>query len=171
MPIYEFYCSRCHTCFQFLSRRIDTTSRPPCPACGRVLSREVSPFATLRKGGSDRDAEADGDEAGFPVDDHRLEQAMAQMAGDLDAIQEDDPRQAAGLMRKFSQLTGMRFKGSIEEAIARMEGGEDPESVEADLGEALEDDNPFELADGGKAGSLRRLLSGPRRDPTLYEMD
>ncbi len=168
MPIYEFYCPPCHTLYQFLARRIDTTSQPPCPDCARALKREVSAFAALRNRGDA--AEGEGDDADFPIDEQRMEQAMSQMAGDLEHIDESDPKQAAALMRKFSSLTGMRFKGGVEEAIARMEAGEDPESVEAELGDALEGDDPFEMAGETRGGRLRRLLTGPRRDPILHEM-
>lgn len=167
MPIYEFYCSSCHMVFSFLSRRVDTVSRPPCPKCSELLQREISPFSALLK----RSGAADEDREDFPVDDSRLEQAMQQMTGDLENINEDDPRQAADLMRKFSRLSGLRFKGSVEEAISRMEAGEDPEEVESSLaGELEEDDNPFDLDQSNRAGGWRRLLAEPRRDRELREM-
>ena len=28
MPVYEFYCADCHTVFNFLARRVDTTASP-----------------------------------------------------------------------------------------------------------------------------------------------
>ena len=59
----------------------------------------------------------------------------------------------------------------MREALRRMEAGEDPEKVEAELGDVLEAD-PF--AGGGEDAAkprtrLRRLLP-PSVDPTLYEM-
>ncbi|MCK4728291.1 MAG: zinc ribbon domain-containing protein, partial [Desulfobacterales bacterium] len=33
MPIYEFYCEDCNTIFNFFSRSVNTTKRPPCPRC------------------------------------------------------------------------------------------------------------------------------------------
>ncbi len=130
-------------------------------------------FAHPRRGAGEA-PEGESAEGDLPIDDARLEQAMEHMAGDLEGIDDDDPRQAAQLMRKFSNLTGMRFKGSIEEAIARMEAGEDPEAIEEELGDALDDEDPFELegATGGPGRAARRWRAhvAPRRDPTLYEL-
>jgi hypothetical protein len=56
-----------------------------------------------------------------------------------------------------------------------MEKGEDPEKLEAEYGDVLDDDSMGEFGMGkgegetGSVGSLRRRLP-PRRDPTLYEM-
>ena len=79
-------------------------------------------------------------------------------------------RQAAQLMRKFSNMTGMEFGPNMQEALRRMEAGEDPEAVEADLGEALEKEDPFaaEAAAGGRKGVRR---PPPRRDEKLYELE
>ena len=166
MPIYEFYCDACHAVFSFLSRRVDSRTCPRCPACRGRLKREVSAFAAPR---SRADGEA-GDDGDFPLDEQRMETAMERMAGDLESIDENDPRQAARLMRKFSDLAGMRLKGGVEEAIARMEAGEDPEAVEADLGDALEEDSPFEPQNAKRPAGRARQRRGLRRDPKLYEM-
>jgi hypothetical protein len=61
------------------------------------------------------------------------------------------------------------------EMLARMEKGEDPEKLEAEYGDVLDDDSMSDLGLGerergkGASGTLRRRLP-PRRDPTLYEM-
>jgi hypothetical protein len=66
----------------------------------------------------------------------------------------------------------MAFNPAVEEAIGRMERGEDPEALEEEYGDALDAENPFLPAGpGGKLrGLARRLLAGPRRDPTLYDL-
>ncbi len=47
MPIYEYYCTRCHGRFQHLAKRIGEAA-PPCPRCGNLdVSRQVSAAATL----------------------------------------------------------------------------------------------------------------------------
>lgn len=169
MPIYEFYCKPCHTIFSFLSKRIDTGSRPTCPTCAKRLQREVSLFSATQGGRTEGEGEDGMDD--LPIDEARLEQAMESMAGDLEGMNEDDPRQAAQLMRKFSSLTGMQFNEGIEEAISRMEAGEDPEAIESELGDALDGDDPFVMEGaGGKGKQLLRRFLGPRRDPTLYDM-
>lgn len=161
MPIYEFYCPDCHRLFSFLSRGMNTTKRPMCPRCRRRrLQRQVSLFAVT--GG----AEEGGGGEELPVDDAKMEQAMEMLAGEAEGLDENDPRQAAGLMRKFSQLTGMAYGEHLEEALRRMEAGEDPEAIEAEMGDLLEGEEPF--AAGGKPG--RRRDAPPTRDQTLYEM-
>jgi putative FmdB family regulatory protein len=163
MPIYEFYCDRCNTIFSFLSRSINTTGRPACPTCGRPkLDRQVSAFAATGR------AKEDGGDDGLPVDDARMEQAMETLAGEAERMNEDDPKQAAGLMRRLSQMTGMELGPGMKEALKRLEAGEDPDAIEADLGDRIEAEEPF-LAPGGKGkGGTRR--PPPRRDAKLYEM-
>lgn len=168
MPIYEFYCAECHRLFSFLSRTVDTTKRPTCPRCGRPdLARHVSSFA-ISKG---RKEEPAGSESMPDVDESRLEQALASLAGEAEGMSEDDPRQAARLMKKLFDATGMPVGAGMAEALKRMEAGEDPEKIEAEMGDVLEDD-PFAGPAEPKKGlrALRRELLPPSVDPGLYEM-
>lgn len=170
MPIYEFFCPDCNMLFSFLSRSVNTSARPDCPRCRRrKLSRQVSIFAAGR-GGRSEGAEG-GDEGGdLPIDDSRMESAVEQLAGEVEGISDDDPRKAAEVMRKFSRMTGLKFGERLEDALGRMESGEDPESIENDLGdEAGEDEEPF-LFEGGKKKGGPARPPAPRRDPTLYEL-
>jgi putative FmdB family regulatory protein len=166
VPIYEFYCVDCHTIFNFFSRRINTEKRPECPRCGRPqLERRLSVFA-ISKG---RQEEAGGEE--LPdLDDDRLESAMESMASEFEGLDEDDPKAMSRTMRKLFDAAGMTMGAGMEEALRRMEAGEDPEQVEAELGETLESENPFEQKARGKVASLRRRLLPPRVDPTLYDL-
>ncbi len=177
MPIYEFYCGHCHRVFSFLSRAVDTTRTPACPRCGRSgLARRASAFA-ISKGRSQEPMPETA--AGPEPDGGRLERAMEALAGDMDSIDENDPKQGARLMRKLFAATGMPVGTGMEEALRRMEAGEDPERIEEQLGGALEED-PLggllagESAEGGeqKTASLARLrrLLPPSHDPELYEM-
>ena len=163
MPIYEFYCHDCHTIFNFLSRRIDTTSRPKCPDCGKPkLERRMSVFS-ISKG---RTEESNGD---LPdLDEAQLERAMESMAGELENVDEDDPKTMGRVMRKLYQATGLKMGDGMEEALARMEAGEDPDAIESELGDALEGEDPFS---GGKPSlkNLRRQLP-PRVDKTLHDL-
>ena len=105
---------------------------------------------------------------------------MASLAGDLDSLDENDPKQGAQLMRKLFSATGMPVAGGMEEALRRMEAGEDPEKIEEEMGDVLEQD-PFGGLLGGEGGAsdadpetqrlsrLRRLLP-PTHDTELYEM-
>ena len=82
-------------------------------------------------------------------------------------ISEDDPRQAAQLMRKLTEATGLSLGSGMEEALHRLEKGEDPERIEAEMGDLLEGEEPF-LAEGRKGKSGRR--PAPRVDETLYDL-
>lgn len=163
MPIYEFYCSDCHTIFNFLSTRVDTEKRPDCPRCGRPrLERRASLFA-ISKGRKDHDEE---DEDLPDLDEAKMEQAMHLLSREAEGIDEDDPKQAAKLMRKLFDTTGLRMGAGMEEAMSRLERGEDPEQVEADLGDVLEGEDLFE----GPKKTLRRKLLPPEEDETLYDL-
>jgi len=172
MPIYEFYCGSCNTVFSFLSRRLGVSRVPGCPVCGCIVSREVSPFACLRRGKEG----ADGDGADDPlasVDDARMERAMEALSGELGNLDDADadPRDSARLFAKFADLTGMTFNPAVREALARIEAGADPDHVEAEFGEALNAANPFVTESGGSlCDILRRLRREPRRDPKLYDL-
>ena len=163
MPIYEFYCKGCHTIFNFFSKSINTTKRPKCPRCEvETLERQMSSFAMTGRA-KENDPMDD-----TPIDESKMEQAMQMLAGEAECIPEDDPRQAANLMRKLTRMTGLELGDGMEEALQRMESGEDPEQIEADMGEILESEDPF-LA-GAKKGSRRARRSAPKRDETLYDL-
>ena len=48
-------------------------------------------------------------------------------------------------MRKISDATGLSLGPQMEEALRRMEKGEDPERIEEEMGELLEGDDLFHL--------------------------
>ncbi len=153
--------------YSFFSKKIAADKQPSCPKCGKKrLQRQVSSFAMIgRKGGEE--AEED-----FPVDDEKMEKALTSLANEAENINEDDPRQAARLMRRLSGEMGIEYGESMEEALHRMESGEDPEAIESDMGELLDnEEEPFVFKEQKqrKAGGKKRR-SPPGRDPELYEM-
>ena len=162
MPVYEFYCGDCHTVFNFLSRRVNVDRRPPCPKCGRLeLERQVSRFAVSK-------GQKNGQGNGGPnLDEERLEKAMLSLAGEMEGMNENDPRQMARFMRKLTESTGMSPGPEIEEAISRLEAGEDPEKIEAELGDLADTETPFTRH--GFSG-LKRKLTPPAHDDTLYTL-
>lgn len=166
MPIYEFYCEDCNTIFNFLSRKVNTEKRPPCPRCQkRTLERLPSSFATLRRA---KGGEGDDD---FPLpdmDEAKLERAMSTLAQEAERMDEDDPRQAAQLMKKLSDMTGLNLGPAMEDALKRMEAGEDPDQIEAEMGDILEEEDPF--GPGGAKKGRRPIRRRPLRDETLYEL-
>jgi len=114
-------------------------------------------------GGEERDELDD-----LPIDESKMESAMEALASEAEGMNEDDPRAAAQLMRKFSSMTGMAFGDGMEAALSRLEAGEDPDSVEAEMGDIIENEEPFVM------GTVRRMRAAknrpPSRDETLYEM-
>jgi len=114
-------------------------------------------------------AKEDGDMDDLPFDEGKMEKAMNMLAGEAENINEDDPRQAANLMRKLTDMTGMELGSGMQEALKRMEAGEDPDAIEAEMGDLLEDEEPFLMPEkkGGKKGTKRMA---PRRDETLYDL-
>lgn len=164
MPIYEFYCSGCHVIFSFFSKSVNTSKRPLCPKCKhKRLERQVSSFSM---GGSGNDGSADD----LPIDERTMERAVTALAGEAEKIDGDDPRQAAGLMRKFSSMTGMKFGDGIDQAIGRMEAGEDPEKIESDMGDVIDAEEPFVSAGRKGSSTMSSQRSDPARDDNLYEM-
>ena len=171
MPVYEFYCRDCHTVFNFFSRRIDTTSRPACPRCGRPkLQRQVSRFATLGKAAAGHPIAGDGGEDLPPgMDESKMESLMESMARDADGLDEENPQQMARMMRKLHEAAGMPMDQRAEEAIRRMEAGESPEKIEEELGDLFGEDEPEAEATGVRSRKkLRR--SPPAVDSTLYDL-
>lgn len=160
MPIYEFYCTPCNTIFNFFSRSVNTTAAPACPRCQAPLERRMSLFACIGRA-AENDENAD-----LPIDESRFTDAMGKLAAEAEGLNEEDPRQAAGLMRKFSEMTGVKLGDGMQEALRRMAAGEDPDSIEADMGDILEQEDPF--APGG--GCAKRRRATPLRDETLYEL-
>ena len=102
MPIYEFYCEPCNTVFSFFSHGVNTVRIPACPGCRRPLKRQMSIFAKVSRGKED----PAGDDMP-PIDEAKMEKAMAMLAGEAEKLNEDDPRQAAQLMRKLTDATGI----------------------------------------------------------------
>ena len=166
MPIYEFYCRKCNTIYNFLSRKVQPDARPKCPACKTVkLDKEVSLFAAT---GRAKDASAD--EPVLPMDESKMEGALDALAREADSIADEDPRQVANLVRKFSDMTGMELSAGMKEAVGRLEAGEDPDTIEAALGDRLGKEDPFILPDKEKKARKASSRSAPRRDKTLHEM-
>jgi len=165
MPIYEFFCKDCNTIFNFFSRSVNTDKQPLCPRCREdTLERRMSTFATISR---DKGKE---DTGGPNLDEAKLGEAMALLAKEADHFNENDPRQVASLMRKFSQITGVNLGKRMEEAIRRIESGEDPEKVEAEMENLMEGEEPF-LLDEKKEGKAKPASRPPIIDETLYEME
>jgi putative FmdB family regulatory protein len=162
MPIYEFACPKCRKIFSFLSKRINPDRLPVCPKCGnKKLKKELSRFAMTRGLAEPAAGGGTGDEGPMPdMNDPRIARAMSEMERDLEHLDENNPKHMAHMMRKMKDLlpAGSMPK-ELDIAIKRLEAGEDPEKVEADMGDLL----GGMMSEGGAAGA------GYTKDSGLYD--
>ncbi len=91
---------------------------------------------------------------------------MDLLAREAEHMDEDDPKQAANLMRKLTDMTGLKMGSGMEEALTRMEAGEDPEQVEAEMGDILEEEDPFNFKEKSLKDSVKKQTLTV--DDTLY---
>jgi putative FmdB family regulatory protein len=168
MPIYEFACPKCRVIFNFFSQRVSPKRPPVCPKCGnKKMAKQMSSFAMPRGAKESTGAEDSGapDEAGMPnLDDPRVARAMSEMERDMAHMDENNPRHMAQMMRKMKDLMppGAMPK-EMETAIKRLEAGEDPEKIEADMGDVLGDFMGGPEAGGAGGGG------GYSHDAGLYD--
>jgi putative FmdB family regulatory protein len=164
MPIYEFACPQCRRIYNFLARRVNPDHLPVCPRCGgKKMTKQVSRFALSRKL-AEPAAKTDS-ESGEPpmpdLDDPRVERAMMELERDMEHLDENNPRHLAQMMKKMKDLMPPgSVPKELDVAIKRLEAGEDPEQIEADLGDVLGDFM------GGEAGGSS---GGYTRDSGLYD--
>ena len=169
MPIYEFACPKCRVIFNFLSRRVNPERPPTCPKCGnKKLVKQMSSFAMPRGARDAADADDFGpdDEGPMPkLDDPRVMRAMNEMERDMAHLDENNPKHMAHMMRKMKELLppGSMPK-EMDTAIKRLEAGEDPEKIEADMGDILGDFMGGADEEGGPGGG-----GGYSRDSGLYD--
>ncbi len=158
MPIYEYACPKCRVIFSFLSKRINPDRLPTCPKCGnKKMSRQMSKFALSRGLKEPSAPGAEGEGGPMPdFDDPRVERAMMEMERDMEHLDENNPKHMAHMMKKMKDLMppGSMPKG-LDIAIKRLEAGEDPEKIEADMGDVFGELMGGE-GEGGGAGSYKR---------------
>ncbi len=123
----------------------------------------MSTFATVGH------ATEDSSEMMAGMDETRMEEAFGSLMQEAEGMREDDPRQMASLMRSFTKKTGMNLGDTMEEAISRMEKGEDPDRVERELGDRLEGDDLFSF-ETIKRGVVSAQEASPDHDEKLYEL-
>lgn len=144
MPIYEFACPKCRVVFNFLSKRVNPEHLPVCPKCGnKKMSKQMSRFA-MPRGMKEPAAAAEGAAEGEPpmpdMDDPRVMRAMGELERDMEHIDENNPKHMAHMMRKMKDLMPAgTIPKELDVAIKRLEAGEDPEKIEADMGDVLGD--------------------------------
>jgi putative FmdB family regulatory protein len=168
MPIYEYACPKCRVIYSFLSKRLNPERSPVCPKCGnKKLSKEISRFAMTR--GLKEPAPKTDDAGSEPMpdfDDPRVERAMMEMERDMEHMDENNPRHMAHMMRKMKDLMPPgTVPKELDVAIKRLEAGEDPEKIEADMGDVLGDLMGGPDEEGGMGGGGGAYS----RDSGLYD--
>ena len=172
MPIYEFACPKCRKIYNFLSKRVQPDYSPDCPKCGnKNLVRQMSRFGMLKGGRQEESVPAEGeraaDEADMPdFEDPRVARAMGEMERDMEHLDENNPKHMAHMMKKMKDiLPAGALPKEMDIAIKRLEQGEDPEKIEADMGDlmgGLPGEEGPEGMGGGHGG-------GYGRDAGLYD--
>lgn len=171
MPIYEFACPKCRKIYSFLSKRVNPTHSPACPKCGsKKLEKQLSRFA-MTKGLKEPAAgggPGEGEEGMPDFDDPKIAAAMNELERDMDHMDENNPKHMAHMMRKMKDVMPPgAVPKEMDDAIRRLEAGEDPEKIEADMGDLLggmggEED---EMGMGGGFGGG----GGYSKDAGLYD--
>ena len=171
MPIYEFACPKCRKIYSFLSKRVNPTHSPVCPKCGnKKLEKQLSRFA-MTKGLKEPAAGGAGEEGeggeGMPdFDDPKIAAAMSELERDMDHMDENNPKHMAHMMRKMKDVMPPgTVPKEMDEAIKRLEAGEDPEKIEADMGDLLGGLGEDEGGMGGGFGGG----GGYSKDAGLYD--
>ncbi len=168
MPIYEFYSPDTNRIYSFFARSLaQGRAVPRCPDHPTArMERMLSRFAVT---GQAKDRE----QAPIEANDPRMERVMMEMEHEMSSLSEDnpDPRALGRLMRKMTDATGQPLPPAMQQMLARLEKGEDPEKLEQEYGEAMQNmeqqfgaENEVE-----KSGPVARPKP-PVRDPALYEM-
>lgn len=168
MPIYEYACPKCRVIFNFLSKRVKPGRLPVCPKCGnKKMTKQMSRFA-MSRGLKEPAAKPEPESGGPPTpdfDDPRMEHAMIEMERDMEHLDENNPKHMAHMMRKMKDLMPPgTVPKELDVAIKRLEAGEDPEKIEADMGDVLGDFMGGPDEEGGMGGG------GPyQHDSGLYD--
>ena len=171
MPIYEFFCPDNRRIYSFFARSLrfaDTVPRCPDHPKWR-MEKMLSGFAITGRA-KEKSPDAPGDD----FDDAKMEAAMGEMEREFGHVAESDnpdPRALAKMMRRMGEMTGQKMPAQMDEVIARLEKGEDPDRLEAEYGDVFD---AMDSADGA-AGEDRTKTKARRarrvtRDPKLHEM-
>ena len=137
MPIYEFSCPKCRVIFNFFSKRVNPDRLPVCPKCGRrKMEKQMSRFAMPKGLNDPATAGPGGDDAeaspGPDFDDPKVMRAMSELERDMDHLDENNPKHMAHVMKKMKEaMPPGTMPKEMDDAIRRLEKGEDPEKIEA----------------------------------------
>ncbi len=175
MPIYEFFCPGNRRIYSFFAHSMRFAEKVPrCPDNPRwKMEKMISGFAITGRA-QKKAADAPGDD----FDDAKMDAAMGEMEREFGHVAESDnpdPRALAKMMRRMGEISGQKMPAQMDEVIARLEKGEDPDKLEAEYGdvfEAMDAENGPDSAGAGdeKSRTKARRTRRETRDPKLYEM-
>ena len=121
----------------------------------------------MLKGATEQNAaDSPGDEGPMPdLDDPRVMRAMGELERDMSHMDENNPKHMAHLMRKMKDLMPAdSMPKEMDQAIKRLEAGEDPEKIEEDMGDIFGD-----MMGEDDAGGMGAMGGGYSRDAGLYD--
>ncbi len=131
----------------------------------------MSAFA-MPKGLAEPSAKAPGETDGPPMpdmDDPKVVRAMNEIERDMSHMDENNPRHMAMMMRKMKDiLPANTLPKEMDDAIKRLEKGEDPEKVEEDMGPIF-GDMMDGMEDGDGMGGMGGAGGGYTHDSGLYD--
>ena len=116
MPIYEYRCRDCNRRVSILWRSLAEaeSTAPRCPKCGgEHLTRLMSRVAVARS------------------EEEHFESMMD--PGSLGDLDESDPKSLARWMRRMSREVGEDLGDEFHEVVGRLEAGQSPDEIEAEL--------------------------------------
>lgn len=149
MPAYDFRCLDCqHRMVLTFSYAEYATAEKRCTRCGSLNVRRVMTKVAVARSESTRFADLEDDSA-------------------LDDLAEADPATLGRFMRRMADETGEDLGEEFNTIVERLERGEDPESIEADL--ALPEDSLDEGADAKAPSPPARPQPSPRAPTPISE--
>lgn len=184
MPIYEYYSPDTNRIYSFFAKTLAQGKLiPRCPDSPKArMVKLVSSFAV---GGTRKEEPtAAGPDAGNAAEDARMEAAMGAMEREFSHVDENDPRAMARMMRRMAELSGEKLDEPMEEAVRKLEEGADPDSLEAEMGDAFDPGDDGDPHGGGpllgaekqpepkeERAKFKVRRPPPTRDPKLYDYE
>jgi hypothetical protein len=173
MPIYEYFCPNNRRIYSFFARSLRIADKVPrCPDNPKwKMEKVISGFAI-----TGRAQEKAADAPGGDFDDAKMEAAMGEMEREFGHVAESDnpdPRALAKMMRRMGEISGQKMPAQMNEVIARLEKGEDPDKLEAEYGDvfdAMDDAEPSGAGGDEATRTKARRAKRITRDPKLHEM-
>lgn len=128
------------------------------------MAKQMSHFAAPRGAKEASAVDENGGQPPMPdMDDPRVMRAMGEIERDMERLDENNPKHMAHMMKKMKDiLPSGAMPKEFDVAIKRLEAGEDPEKIEADMGDVLGDAMGGPEDAGGMGG-------GYSHDSGLYD--